>query len=95
MVPVAECNWPTVTSVSVMARPVVLMAEVAGAAARDSAGMPNSGREAKARARRRREGSSGALSKGVLPDIDDSSMDHDQGNRACATHAAARRVRAY
>ena len=38
MVPVAECRMPTVTSVSVTARPVVLIAEVAGAAAKDGRG---------------------------------------------------------
>src|SRR5271168_792822 len=34
MVPVTECRMPTVTSVSVTARPVVLTAEVGGAAAK-------------------------------------------------------------
>ncbi len=34
MVPVAECRMPQVTSVSVTARPVVLIAEVAGTSAR-------------------------------------------------------------
>src|SRR6476469_5988731 len=38
MVPVAECRMPTVTSVSVTARPVVLTAEVAGACAKDARG---------------------------------------------------------
>src|SRR5882757_9839598 len=38
MVPVAECRMPTVTSVSVTARPVVLTAEVAGACANDAFG---------------------------------------------------------
>src|SRR5450631_1222210 len=38
MVPVAECRMPTVTSVSVTARPVVLIAEVAGASAKDGRG---------------------------------------------------------
>jgi len=38
MVPVAECRMPTVTSVSVTARPVVLTAEVAGACANDVRG---------------------------------------------------------
>ncbi len=38
MVPVAECRMPTVTSVSVTARPVVLIAEVAGACAKDGRG---------------------------------------------------------
>ena len=35
MVPVTECRIPTVTSVSVTARPVVLTAEVAGPAPND------------------------------------------------------------
>ena len=35
MVPVTECRMPTVTSVSVTARPVVLTAEVAGTSAND------------------------------------------------------------
>ena len=35
IVPVAECRMPTVTSVSVTARPVVLTAEVAGPAPKD------------------------------------------------------------
>src|ERR1700692_1365535 len=35
MVPVTECRMPTVTSVSVTARPVVLTTEVAGASAKD------------------------------------------------------------
>src|SRR5580658_1435560 len=35
MVPVTECRIPTVTSVSVTARPVVLTAEVAGTSAKD------------------------------------------------------------
>src|SRR6202045_1953006 len=35
IVPVAECRMPQVTSVSVTARPVVLIAEVAGACAKD------------------------------------------------------------
>src|SRR6266702_8907204 len=38
MVPVAECRIPQVTSVSVTARPVVLIAEVAGACANDGRG---------------------------------------------------------
>src|SRR5450756_1307743 len=38
MVPVAECRMPTVTSVSVTASPVVLIAEVAGACAKDGRG---------------------------------------------------------
>src|SRR5487761_2457616 len=38
IVPVAECRMPTVTSVSVTARPVVLIAEVAGACAKDGRG---------------------------------------------------------
>src|SRR5205807_2026073 len=38
MVPVTECRIPTVTSVSVTARPVVLMAEVAGTSAKDRRG---------------------------------------------------------
>src|SRR5450755_3755592 len=38
MVPVAECRMPTVTSVSVTARLVVLIAEVAGASAKDGRG---------------------------------------------------------
>src|ERR1700710_1150724 len=38
MVPVAECRMPQVTSVSVTARPVVLIAEVAGAWAKDGRG---------------------------------------------------------
>ena len=38
MVPVTECRMPTVTSVSVTARPVVLTAEVAGACAKDARG---------------------------------------------------------
>jgi hypothetical protein len=47
MVPVIECRMPTVTSLSVTARPVVLTAEVGGAAQADrgisaSAGAPAS-----------------------------------------------------
>src|ERR1700730_1967576 len=38
IVPVAECRMPTVTSVSVTARPVVLTAEVAGTSAKDGRG---------------------------------------------------------
>src|ERR1700710_596497 len=38
IVPVAECRMPQVTSVSVTARPVVLIAEVAGACAKDGRG---------------------------------------------------------
>src|ERR1700694_145917 len=38
IVPVAECRMPQVTSVSVTASPVVLMAEVAGACAKDGRG---------------------------------------------------------
>src|SRR4051794_10149582 len=38
MVPVAECRMPTVTSVSVTARPVVFTAEVAGTSAKDGRG---------------------------------------------------------
>src|ERR1700726_2014431 len=38
IVPVAECRIPQVTSVSVTARPVVLIAEVAGACAKDGRG---------------------------------------------------------
>src|SRR3979490_594941 len=38
IVPVAECRMPQVTSVSVTARPVVLIAEVAGACAKDERG---------------------------------------------------------
>src|ERR1700733_10306179 len=38
MVPVTECRIPTVTSVSVTARPVVLTAEVAGTSAKDGRG---------------------------------------------------------
>src|SRR5437764_5629483 len=38
MVPVAECRMPQVTSVSVTASPVVLIAEVAGPAAKDGRG---------------------------------------------------------
>ncbi len=38
MVPVTECRMPTVTSVSVTARPVVLTAEVAGTSAKDGRG---------------------------------------------------------
>src|SRR4029077_19547430 len=38
IVPVAECRMPQVTSVSVTARPVVLIAEVAGACANDGRG---------------------------------------------------------
>jgi hypothetical protein len=38
MVPVAECRMPTVTSVSVTAKPVVLIAEVAGDCAKDARG---------------------------------------------------------
>src|ERR1700749_4642906 len=38
MVPVTECRIPTVTSVSVTARPVVLTAEVAGTSANDGRG---------------------------------------------------------
>src|ERR1700750_3338776 len=38
MGPVAECRMPTVTSVSVTARPVVLTADVAGACAKDDLG---------------------------------------------------------
>src|ERR1700712_4014701 len=38
MVPVTECRMPTVTSVSVTARPVVLTTEVAGAWAKDDRG---------------------------------------------------------
>src|ERR1700709_2817927 len=38
MVPVAECRMPTVTSVSVTASPVVLIAEVAGTSAKDGRG---------------------------------------------------------
>src|SRR6202045_4904851 len=38
IVPVAECRMPQVTSVSVTARPVVLIAEVAGASAKDGRG---------------------------------------------------------
>src|SRR5215831_1853631 len=38
MVPVTECRMPTVTSVSVTARPVVLTAEVAGTSANDGRG---------------------------------------------------------
>ena len=38
MVPVTECRMPTVTSVSVTARPVVLTAEVAGVSAQADRG---------------------------------------------------------
>src|ERR1700743_711212 len=38
IVPVAECRMPQVTSVSVTARPVVLIAEVAGTSAKDGRG---------------------------------------------------------
>src|ERR1700753_1816107 len=38
IVPVAECRIPTVTSVSVTAKPVVLIAEVAGGSAKDGRG---------------------------------------------------------
>src|SRR5689334_2037369 len=38
IVPVAECRMPTVTSVSVTARPVVLTADVAGPAPKDGRG---------------------------------------------------------
>src|ERR1700761_34995 len=38
IVPVAECKIPTVTSVSVTARPVVLMAEVGGLTGKDGRG---------------------------------------------------------
>src|ERR1700729_1299090 len=38
IVPVAECRIPQVTSVSVTARPVVLIAEVAGTSAKDGRG---------------------------------------------------------
>src|SRR5262245_61635717 len=38
IVPVAECRMPTVTSVSVTARPVVLTAEVAGPAPKEGLG---------------------------------------------------------
>src|ERR1700755_1688871 len=38
MVPVTECRMPTVTSVSVTARPVVLTADVGGASAKDGRG---------------------------------------------------------
>src|SRR5437667_5568278 len=38
MVPVTECRMPTVTSVSVTARPVVLTTEVAGTSAKDGRG---------------------------------------------------------
>src|SRR5476651_793831 len=38
MVPVAECRMPQVTSVSVTARPVVLIADVAGTSAKDGRG---------------------------------------------------------
>src|SRR5258708_3512116 len=38
IVPVAECRMPTVTSLSVTARPVVLIAEVAGACEQDGRG---------------------------------------------------------
>src|SRR3954452_23562833 len=38
IVPVAECRMPTVTSVSVTARPVVLTTEVAGPAPKDGRG---------------------------------------------------------
>src|ERR1700712_5793343 len=38
IVPVAECRMPQVTSVSVTARPVVLIAEVAGVSAKDGRG---------------------------------------------------------
>src|SRR6202012_2341991 len=38
MVPVTECRMPTVTSVSVTARPVVLTADVGGTSANDGVG---------------------------------------------------------
>ena len=44
MVPVAECNWPTVTSVSVTASLVVLTLAVGKACAPASPAMPISGR---------------------------------------------------
>lgn len=50
MVPVAECNWPTVTVVSVTARPVVLAASAITpwlntlAANRDNAAAPSARR---------------------------------------------------
>ena len=47
MVPVAECSWPTITSVSVTASFVVLTCAVGYFAAIESPGMPMSGRAAR------------------------------------------------
>src|SRR3989338_10994286 len=54
MVPVAECSWPTVTSVSVTARPVVLTSARAIwlntlAASSESAAAPNASRRGRKR----------------------------------------------
>jgi len=82
IVPVAECNWPTVTSVSVMASLVVLTLAVGNCWARAQAGMPAIGNDAMPWMSRRRWVDWGEVESSRSFDMDTPAVDSKAGRNA-------------